>query len=341
MPGTGNISSPPFIFGGFSPNCFTFALTLRGIARIVAAAMRKWLTSVVLCICSAVCLSNCSAPRGTAEGPVVLDIGHCVGAGGARTPRAVNGKRLQELDWWYEYVGYTKKVIEDAGYKVYVCNRGDEPEREPLATWAEQADVDHLGEPDTGHRYPSDYYGDRVASGMVSADYAISRKASCAVFLHHNSERGWRRRGGSKSLIICNRYNGGRLAECLASALNTKVLNHGMPNGGIECKVQVRCKDATRAAGWMNACDDSGIPAAVVEAAFLNNRRHALYLSNPATARHYAETIGHGIVNYLRRYGNEPRHYREDTDTPDCGSFGYAAESRRIRVPGADNLWED
>ncbi len=271
---------------------------------------------------------------------MVLDIGHCVGAGGAKSARSVKGKRLQELDWWYEYVYYTRKVIEDAGYKVLVCNRGDEPEYSPLADWAERADVQHLGEPDTGRRYPSDYYPDRVASGIVSADYAISQKASCAIFLHHNSDRGWRRRGGSKSLIICNKYNGPRLAQCLADTLNSEVLNHGMRNGNRNCRVQVRSVDAQRSAGWMNACDDSGIPAAVVEAAFLNNAAHVRYLSNPETARHYAEAVGRGIVRYLQTHGQEPRHYREDTDEPDPGSFGYAAESRRTHVRGAENLWE-
>lgn len=291
-------------------------------------------------LCCLAALSSCSAPRGTAEGPVVLDIGHCTAAGGAKAPRVVNGQRLQELNWWYEYVYYTRKVIEDAGYEVRVCNRGDEPEDPRLEAWAERADVHHLGEPDTGRRYPSDYYEDRVASGIVSADYAISRRASCAVFLHHNSERGWRRRGGSKSLIICNKYNGRNLARCLADTLNTEVLNHGMANGRIPCRVQVRSVDAQRSAGWMNACDDSGIPAAVVEAAFLNNAAHVRYLSNPVTARRYAEAVGRGIVRYLRTCGHEPRHYREDTDKPDAGSFGYSAESRRTRVPGAENLFE-
>lgn len=286
-------------------------------------------------------LCNCAAPRGTAEGPVILDIGHCVGAGGAVSPRAVNGQRVQELAWWYRYVYYTKQVIEQAGYKVLVTNRGERPETEPLRQWADRAEVQHQDEPDTGQRYPSDYFPDRVAGGMISADYAIGRRASCAVFLHHNSARGWRRRGASPSLIICNRHNGRNLANCLAATLNREVLNHGMPNGGRECGIAVRYVDATRAAGWMNACDDAGIPAAVVEAAFLNNRNHVKYLTREATARRYAEAVGRGIVDYLRRYGNEPRHYRADTDCPDEGSFGYAAESRGLDVPGAENLWED
>lgn len=284
-------------------------------------------------------LSSCGTPRGTSEGPVVLDIGHCVGAEGARAPRAVNGKYLQELDWWYRYVYYTKKVIEDAGYEVLVVNRGDEPQSAPLREYAQLADVHHC-EQESRARMPSEYFPDRVAGGMASADYAIENEASCAVFLHHNSSRGWRRKGGSNSLIICNKYNGSRLAECLASTLEKEVLNKGMPNGGIGCRVQVRSVDAQRAAGWMNVCDDAGIPAAVVEAAFLNNRQHVLYLSEEANARHYAEAVGRGVVKYLKTYGEEERHYREDLDVPDPGSFGYAEESRRIDVPGAENLWQ-
>lgn len=282
---------------------------------------------------------SCAAPRGTAEGPVILDVGHYIGMGGALAPRAVNGQRIQEVDWWYRYVYYTKKVIEGAGYKVRVINRGNPPTSEPLRSWARRAGVLHQREPDGGRRYPSHYFADRVASGIISADYAIYRRASCAVFLHHNSSRGWRR-GASPSIIICNKYNGGRLAGCLAETLNREVLNHGMPNGGRECGVVVRSIDAERSAGWMNACDDAGIPAAVIEAAFLNNRDHVAYLANDATARHYAESVGRGIVRYLRRYGHEPRHYRTDPGAPDKGSFGYAAESRALDVPGAENLWE-
>ena len=286
------------------------------------------------------CLSSCSTPRGTSEGPVILDIGHYVGMGGAKSPRAVNGQYIREVEWWYRYVYYTRRVIEQAGYPVRVINRGDRPRQEPLAGWARRAGVLHQGEPDGGRRYPSRYFPDRVASGIISADYAIYRRASCAVFLHHNSGPGWRRRGASPSLIICNKYNGRRLGNCLARTLSEEVLNHGMPNGGRDCSVVVRSVDAERSAGWMNACDDAGIPAAVIEAAFLNNRGHVAYLANDATARRYAESVGRGIVNYLRRHGKEPRHYREDPDVPDRGSFGYAAESRALDISGAENLWD-
>ncbi len=309
-----------------------------GSRRIVAAVMKK-LVMLISALCMLMLLSNCSTPQGTSEGPVVLDIGHYVGMGGATSQRPVNGQRIQEVSWWYQYVYYTRKVIEHYGYKVYVVNRGNAPRDPQLAAWANRAGVRHLGKPDGGRRYPSKYFPDRVACGIISADYAIYRRASCAVFLHHNSTRGWKRRGGSNSLIICNKHNGNLLAGCMSETLNKYVLNRELPNKGIKCRVEVRSKDASRSAGWMNACDDAGIPAAVVEAAFLNNAAHVRYLSNEESARFYAQAVGYGIVTYLKRYGHTPRHYRADTNQPDQGSYGYARESRRDPVPGARWLW--
>ena len=305
---------------------------------ILGGDMRKLLL-MISALCAVLTLVNCAGvPQGTPNGPVVLDIGHCIGAGGAVSARPVKGQRIQELEWWYRYVYYTKRVIQQAGYEVRVINRGNPPEPgTELASFARRARVLHMRKPDNGERYPSRYVRDRVASGIISADYAIYSRASCAVFLHHNSGRGWTR-GASPSLIICNRHNGRRLGACLAASLENRVLNHGMPNGGRGCSVVPRYVDADRSAGWMNACDDAGIPAAVVEAAFLNNAGHVAYLADEITARKYAEAVGHGIVNYLRRYGHEPRHYRTDISEPDEGSFGYAAESRRLDVPGARHL---
>ena len=284
-------------------------------------------------------VSACSqlSPRG--GGGVVLDIGHFIGAEGARTPGAVNGKIISECSFWYQYAGVVKNVVESAGYKCIITNRGNAPTQEPLATYARQGRVVHLRRPDVaGRRYPSHYHPDRVASGIVSADYAIYRRASCIVFLHHNSAgRGWRN-GGSPSIIICNKYNGMPLAQALCRALNSEILDHGMPNGGRQCRPVVRSVDAARSAGWLNACDDSGIPAAVVEAAYLNNRAHAAFLAQDANARLYAQAIGHGIVNYLRQHARTPRHYRANENAPDEGSFGYARESRSLDVPGAKRL---
>ena len=110
-----------------------------------------------------------------------------------------------------------------------------------------------------------------------------------------------------------------------------------MPNRGQRCKVQTRFHDASRGGGWLNVCDDAGIPAAIIEAAFLNNRKHARYLADPENARRYAEAVGHGVVRYLRsRSGTQ--HRRANVDEPDEGSFGYARESRSLDIPGARHL---
>lgn len=301
--------------------------------------IRCCLVALLLVVLSG-CSSTQTAPSfSQGKGIVVLDIGHFIGSGGATTPGPVNGKVISECEFWYEYSYYVKKVVEDAGYTCVVTNRGNAPTSEPLLTYARRARVVQLRHPDkNAARYPSRYHPDRVASGMVSADYAIWRKAACIVFLHHNSTGRWTN-GSSNSLIICNKFNGRPLADTIARTLENEILNHGMPNGGRGCSTIVRSIDAERSAGWLNACDDSGIPAAVIEAAYLNNRAHAAYLAVDANAREYAESIGRGIVRYMRNGAQpRPRHIRADENKPDQGSFGYAPESRRLNVSGAKRL---
>lgn len=45
----------------------------------------------------------------------------------------------------------------------------------------------------------------------------------------------------------------------------------------------------------------SGIPAAVFEAVYMDNRDHAAFISNDANARKLARTIGQGIVRWLNK----------------------------------------
>ncbi len=295
---------------------------------------RRRCAALLLCV-FALLLAACQQFPGPATPAVVLDIGHTAEHPGARTPGRVQGRRLSEFEFWYEYSYYTKQVIEAAGYPCVICTRGDEPDDERYEAWAERAGIMHLEKNEKpGRRYPSRYYRDRVAAGIISADYAVYRQAPAAVFLHHNSNGdGWRRYR-QNSVILTNRYNGAPLAQAIADSLNSRCLNHGMPNKGKPCTVEVRYKDASRGGGWLNVCDDAGIPAAVIEAAFLNNRRHASYLANPANARRYAEAVGHGVVHYLRTQSGSV-HRRRNADEPDEGSFGYARESRHLDVPGA------
>ncbi len=254
-------------------------------------------------------------------------------------PSAINGKRFSEAAFWYEYAPYVKQVIERAGYRCTICNRGYLPEEEPLRSYAKQAGVIHHRRPDLGGaRRASQYHPDRVASGIISADYAVWRKAACMVFLHHNSSsRRWRR-GSSASVVLYNRHNGRQLADCIAKRMERDILNHGMDNGGVGCRITPRYKDAARGAGWLNTCDDSGIPAAILEVAFLNNRKHAAYLVKDANARRYAEAVGQGIVDYMRQQAQAPHHLRADENAADEGSFGMARESRKAEVRGAKRL---
>ena len=267
------------------------------------------------------CASVSGAPAPSAQAPlVVLDIGHRIGSEGASAPRAVNGKRLSETAFWYEYAYYTRQELLAAGYRCIVCNRGDAPATPHLQECARRAGVVQLHQKQKEGRYASAIHPDRYAAGQVSADFAIRQGAACVVFLHHNGLDGWSTRGENSS-ILYNQYNGRQLADSLCAALNAEVLNHGMDNKGKPCTPSVRRKAAAPSAGWMNACDDSGIPAAVIEAAYLSNANHVAYLVNDANARKYAECIGRGIVGFLKSPRPAP-HLRADDSVPDEGSFG-------------------
>ena len=280
---------------------------------------------------------------GPPEEAVVLDIGHSRLDNGAISPVLADGTRMTEFDFWYEYCYYTKQVIEAAGYPCVVCNRGIMPEGEKYKPWAKRADVQHLGKPeDTLRRAASVYSPDRVAAGINSADYAVYRKAPAMVFLHHNSAGMKWTTAGMPALILANRHNGIPLARAVAEVFNTTILNHGMENGGRECTIDTRHVDASRGGGWLNVCDDAGIPAIILEVAFMNNRHHINYLTTPATARQFAEAVGQGVVNFLRNRRGEPRK-RPDFNLPDEGSYGYMPESRKYKweVPGARYFYRE
>lgn len=293
---------------------------------------------LLLLCCLSIVSCQSAFPGGSSGGVVLLDIGHYIGGEGARAPGAVNGKVLKEAEFWYQYAYYTKRVVEKAGYTCVICNRGNAPTTEPLASYARRAKVVHLRHPDrNAARYPSHYFADRVASGIVSADYGVYRRAKAVVFLHHNSVSSRWSDSTPQGVVLCNRYNGQSLAQSICNALRRDIFPRCMNDGGKGLRVQPRYVDADRGAGWLNVCDDAGIPAAVTEATFLNNRNHAAFLSTEAGARRYAEAVGRGIVDFLKR-DNGRRHIRRDKNLADEGSFGYAAESRRLSVPGAKLL---
>ncbi len=288
----------------------------------------------------ALLLSSCqTTPK---KGVVVLDIGHHARSLGAKTPAPVNGKSVEELSFWYEYSYYVKEAIEDAGYKCIVINRGDIPQSSSLRRYANRAGVLHQKQTEAeSQRYPSRYFADRVARGIISADYAVFSRASCIVFLHHNSTggRGW---SGKKApgLLLYNKNNGRQLAESMARVMEKDLIRSGdFPHHGSRISLQTRSTDAQAGAGWLNVCDDAGIPAVILETAYLNNYKQAQFLANHSTACDYAEAVGDGIVAYMSRRDKKAPVKRQNPNARDKGSFGYAAESRRVDVPGAKRLW--
>lgn len=229
---------------------------------------------------------------------VILDIGHSVKDKGATSP---DGK-LSETVFWYRNAGEVKREIEAAGYRCIVCNRGNAPTQEPLATYAKQAGVVHLNRPDKGGvRYPSKYFPDRIGAGMISADFGIEQKPACMVFLHLNSTSGWLK-SPIAGLIIHSRVHGKGLGEALQRAFNQELFERpgGVSNGGKGCRTIIRYRKEETASGWLNALDDAGIPSAVIEALYVNNRAHVAYMLTEAGGKKVAHTVALGIINWLR-----------------------------------------
>lgn len=234
---------------------------------------------------------------------VVLDIGHYYAPGrggqGARTPDARYGASLEECEFWYRYARYVKEEIEKAGYTCCVCNRGATPTDAALARCARELGVHQVNSPVPTGIYRSKHHPWRVAVGMLSVNYALDQKPAAVVFLHHNSDSDtWR--VSTKGAFYTNEC-GTRLGAAMAEEMNRHVLNHSMPNGGAACGVIVRTDGRKGGGDWLNACEESYVPAAITEVAYLSNPEHARWLSRPENACAYARAIGRGIVSYLNR----------------------------------------
>ena len=250
--------------------------------------LRYLLTLLLLCF-----------PLCAADKLVMLDIGHSTKSGGAASPDG----RISECAFWYQYAGVIKQEIEAAGYRCLICNRGNAPTREPLASYARQAGVIQLNKPDKGGvRYPSKYYPDRIGAGMISADYGIEQKPACMVFLHLNSTTASWMKAPIPGLIIHSRVHGKALGDALCQAFNHELFDRpgGVSNGGKGCRTIIRFRKEETASGWLNALDDAGIPSAVIEALYVNNRDHVAYLSTSAGGRKVAQTVAHGIIAWLK-----------------------------------------
>ena len=233
---------------------------------------------------------------------VVLDIGHYYhperGGQGARTPDKRYGN-IEECEYWYRYVGHTARIIREAGYECRICCRGSMPTNKKLAEFARKENVHHVNTPEPTAIYRSKHHPHRMAVGMLSTNYALDQKPAAVVYLHHNSMTAkWM--VYNKGAIYCNEEGTG-LGIALADVINTTIYDKegGMPNNGELCGVIIR-NDGRRGGGdWLNACNESFVPAAITEATFLSNPEHAKFLGKEKNAIRYAETIGQGIVNYL------------------------------------------
>ena len=259
------------------------------------------LCALLFCLfCSCSCTEMRMRAQVRESRTVVLDIGHYYhperGGQGARTPDARYGN-IEECEFWYRYARYTKAVIEQAGYTCLICNRGSMPKNAALAAAAKAAGVHHVNTPEPTAVYRSRHHSNRMAVGMLSADYALDQKPAAVVFLHHNSMTDdWQ--VYNKGAMYCNN-EGLDLAFAMRKVMNSRIFDHGMPNHGVPCEVIIR-NDGRRGGGdWLNTCNESYVPAVITEAAFLSNPEHAEFLSKHANAVRYAEAVGQGIVNYL------------------------------------------
>ncbi len=248
------------------------------------------------------CVQQQMQKQAQASNIVVLDIGHYYhpqrGGQGARTPDDKYGI-IEETEFWYRYAGYVKTTIEKAGYQCIICNRGAMPTDARLAAEAKKWGVVHVNSPIPTAIYRSKHHPNRVAVGMLSADFALDQRPGAVVFLHHNSNSAkWL--VSNKSAFYCNE-RGILLANTMAQVMNRDILDRGMPNNGVPCGVVVRNDGRKGGGDWLNTCNESYVPAVITEVAFLSNPEHAQYLSKHANAVQFAEAVGRGVVEYMQK----------------------------------------
>ncbi|MBQ1960726.1 MAG: N-acetylmuramoyl-L-alanine amidase, partial [Akkermansia sp.] len=215
------------------------------------------------------CVQQQMQKQAQASNIVVLDIGHYYhpqrGGQGARTPDAKYGI-IEETEFWYRYAGYVKTTIEKAGYQCIICNRGAMPTDARLAAEAKKWGVVHVNSPIPTAIYRSKHHPNRVAVGMLSADFALDQRPGAVVFLHHNSNSAkWL--VSNKSAFYCNE-RGVLLANTMAQVMNRDILDRGMPNNGVPCGVVVRNDGRKGGGDWLNTCNESYVPAVITEVAF-------------------------------------------------------------------------
>lgn len=95
------------------------------------------------------------------------------------------------------------------------------------------------------------------------------------------------------------------MAGVMADVMNREIFDKGLPNHGMPCGVVIRTDGRRGGGDWLNTCNESYVPAAITEVAFLSNPEHARYLAKPANARRFAQAIGQGVVEYLNKRGGQ------------------------------------
>ena len=170
---------------------------------------------------------------------------------------------------------------------------------EKLAEIAIREGVHHVNTPEPNAIYRSKHHPHRMAVGMLSTNYALDQNPAAVVYLHHNSMTNhWM--VYNKGAIYCNEEGTG-LGIALADVIDATIYDQGgMPNNGVRCGVIIRNDGRKGGGDWLNACNESYVPAAITEATFLSNPQHARFLGKEKNAIRYAEAIGHGIVNFLK-----------------------------------------
>jgi len=277
------------------------------LSKIIMQSLSKKSLSLLSFICLilvSLSLSSCTQQilrkRAQESRTVVLDIGHYYANGrgeGARTPDGHHGGPLDENTFWNLYAGETKKVIEKAGYRCIITNRGAIPNNPHLARSSRAANVVQLNAPNPKAIYRSEQHPKYRAVGMGPVNYALNQEPACVIFLHHNSSAAqWEEYYNAQ--VYCNK-EGVALSRSIARYFNEHILNKSVSNGGNQCGIIIRENGRLGGGDWLNACNASYVPAAITEMTFMNNPKHARYLNNKKNAKLYAQALGHSIVEYL------------------------------------------
>lgn len=281
---------------------------IQGCEAVTPPLLKKRMKRHLLFALSSLCLLLCaqcsssapveSAPaaaeQDSAAPLVLLDIGHSPRSGGACTP----DKKVNENTFWYQYAPVIQAELVQAGYRCELVNRGEAPTREPAKSLAQKHGVKQLNDKDTGKRYPSKFHPKWIGAGMVSADYGITRRPACMVFLHLNSTGESWTSGTPAGLVISDGNVGNALAQSVCDAVTAEM---GQEMGGGKCRILVRNRPEQKGGGWVNALAEEGIPAVVTECLYTNSRTHYAILTDEAKATRFAEAVAHGIINWLQQ----------------------------------------